>query len=307
MKKKLTLESTGLHDCALEKALKLKADGFKAVYKFRCRSTEGEITSRDERLNLYDLDADLEQGEAWGLVYYDGEKHRKVYFPPLLTLEGKISITTEKAKKRHWMSQNSEGWIQRQLSFFEAAGQQVKVTFETKAGKTLSKITNRKFLKKSSEWKNRRKKKTHLERIEGALDAERAADRMKGALEELTEAGETITPAIWKALEGAFQAGESAGRYESTKARLEAAQGRPMTETTNRKGPRREWTSKALKFMQSHTKRDKVPAREVAQHLKENLVVAFEEWGDDILFFEDDTTKSKGRFEAALTHIRKKV
>ena len=306
MKRKPTTASTGLPDCVLAKALELKAQGFKSVSKARVRFDGQAITFRDERLTLEDLEADLAESETWGLVYFDGERERKVFFPPLLVgLEATLKVGPGQAtRKRYWLSNDSEGWIHNQIRFLRAAGQQVKATFTTKAGKEVSKVANRKALETSSEWKSRKKRKgATLEAVAGAHDAEAACDRLEGALGELIESGEMITPVIWKALESAFQAGECSGRHHLTKTRMEAAQGRPMTEKRHRKGTRKEWTAEALAFLKQNPK---AKGREVAEHLKEKWLVDFDRWGDE-LEFSDETSKSKAAFEAALTPLRKKV
>lgn len=310
MKKKLTMASTGLPDCVLQKARELHRKGFRAIYKARCKSDGGNVTFRDERLPLEDRETLLFSGEAWSLVFHDGRNHRKIIFPSLLDLEGRENRGKPgTGKKRHWLSSNSREWFERQAEFFKAAGQQIKATFTTKEGKEITKTSNRKHLERSDEWNNRdRTKGARMDPLQNSLAAEMASDRLQGALDELSEAGEEITPAIWKALECAFRAGECAGQYEATGSRMAAARGRPMAENQNRKGTRREWTGAALTFLKSKRARgEKATGREVAEFLRSKLIVDFDSWGDEIEFLEDGTTKTKARFEAALSDLRKKL
>lgn len=310
MKKNLTPANTGLPDCILQKALELHRKGFRAVYKARCKRDEEGVTFREERLPLEDQETLLFSGEQWGLVYFDGESHRKIVFPSLLALEGEIKIGEPgTGKKRHWLSSNSQQWIERQAAFFKAAGQQVAATFTTKDGDEITKTANRMHLEKSDCWKTRDQTKNQsLDPLQSALAAKMASDRLQGALDELSEAGVTITPAIWKALESSFQAGECAGQYEATGSRMEAAQGRPMTDQEHRKGTRKEWTKAASDFMRRKKQRgEKATGRDVAEFLRTKLFVDFDQWGDDIDFLEDGTSKTKARFEAALTPLRKKI
>ncbi len=310
MKKKLTTASTGLPDCVLQKARELHRKGFRAICKTRCKLDGEDVAFRDERLPLEDQETLLFPGEQWGLVFHDGENHRKIVFPSLLDLEGRESQGKPgTGKSRHWLSSNSQGWVERQAAFFKAAGQQVTATFTTQEGEEITTTGNRKHLQKSDEWRNRdRTKGASLESLQSSLPAEMASDRLQGALDELSEAGEEITPAIWKALECAFRAGECAGQYEATGSRMEAARGRPMAENQNRKGTRREWTGAALAFMRKKLARgEKATGRDVAEFLRSKLIVDFDSWGDDIEFLEDGTTKTKARFEAALSDLRKKL
>lgn len=310
MKKKLTTASTGLPDCVLQKARELHRKGFRAIYKARCKLDGEDVAFRDERLPLEDQETLLFSGEQWGLVYHDGENHRKIVFPSLLDLEGRESQgKTGTGKKRHWLSSNSQEWVERQAAFLEAAGQQVTATFTAKEGREITKTGHRKHLEKSDEWRDRdRTKGARIDPLQRSLAAEMASDRLQGALDELSEAGEEITPAIWKALESVFRAGECAGQYESTGSRMEAAKGRPMAENENRRGTRREWTGAALAFLkESKDRGEKATGRDVAEFLRSKLIVDFDSWGDDIEFLEDGTTKTKARFEAALSDLRKKL
>lgn len=301
-----------------EQVTRLRKDGFTAIYKARGRYVPGKglkvvQSNPGERIRLDDTSFILEKGESWFPVYFDGKNYRTVFFHPdgvEIPQGAIIHVGSKDGKKARPMaiSPASKDYIEGEIYWHKCHAKNVKATFITSSGETKEITTHREHLETLEEWAGRDPKADYtIAAVKGSSEAGQAERLLSYAVEEMRrECGDDLTENHWRILEAAFRAGRYANECDSWNGREIGIAGEPMAaKQLTHHTARRVWTKAATEIL----RRDpKASSKSIALGLRKAGIVDFDEWGDDIEFYDESAeTKSKGAFEKAISCLRKEI
>jgi hypothetical protein len=119
-----------------------------------------------------------------------------------------------------------------------------------------------------------------------------------------------VDPDALRIIELAFRAGREAAtaslHYRGIP--VEAKQGKPLTDSQSKAGPKKEWTKAAREFLSENSSAN---SAKVAQHLKQIGVIYWDPEGSyrkahTICFYDDETPdKSREQFQKAISKLKK--
>jgi hypothetical protein len=261
----------------------LKKQGIKKpelqVLKFNQETNEG-FEAIGEKFDFTEP-YELKEGEWLSVLFYDGHREAQRHIDPDGQDYGYILSNLRKLKYRNnkVMKTYKDQFIIQLKKVDQECG------FDDSDRKSIHTL--------GEEW-SEEDESNKLARLESVWRGE--------VLSLLDEVGLGDTETVWSVIKRSVELGEIIEQRKTVFNRDNAKTGKPIKEGQYSRKPKRKWTARTRDLLIEDSK---ITSKEVAVILKKEGFVDFDEWGDDVVFYDEQAEdKPKEAFSRAVSRIR---